>query len=317
MGLLALAAVVLTACSDEPEAVYQTSADNRPTLTRYDATLEPSAAVAVLVPTSATRLEVTDFDQIRLTLGVPDVDSSSPEADQVAFLQAVDDSAALSPGLLRPSDGRLREEFGVGAADVAWEATWSGPGGDADAGWVIAFADDVPMDSVRRAVRAGVPPLRGAVVDAERHYVTSAEVVEPEASWGADPDLVALLGREGIATQVARGCAEPRDVYGEAAVSDLAPSPAAAVDALEPLDGYAVVMGSQLATVQLGPDRGDFFSRLRLADVLPRTEPEFGSVFSRGVADPSTGRLGYDLLRPPAGADLVRAGILPFAICAD
>ena len=45
--------------------------------------------------------------------------------------------------------------------------------------------------------------------------------------------------------------------------------------------------------------------------------PEFGAGFSRGVADPSTGRLGYDLQRPSAAVELIEDRHLPFAVCGD
>lgn len=309
-----LLALGLSACSDEAEPVPQVLPTLAPEVLQYDATLEPSAAVLPLVPTSATSLSVTDFEQLRLILGFAILDSSSPESEQARYRAALANSPALSPGLLAAGDARLRADFGFGAADVAWQAEYDGPDG---AGWVIVFTDDVPMDSVRRAVRAGVAPLAGAVVDAERHYVTSATPPAAEESWGAEPDLVALVGSEASSTYVARGCLEFDAVFGAGMQADLASDPEAALEELDPLDGFAVALGGELVTVQLGEDRPDAFDRARLADLMPRTRPEFGTVFARSVADPGTGRLGYDLARPADAARLVTAGTLPFAVCAD
>lgn len=315
-----LAAVLaLAGCSETPAPVQQQLPEEEPVVLQYDATLEPSAAVLALVPTEARTLAVNDFEQLRLTLGFGDLDSGSADADRARYLRALRGSAALSDSLLRDVDARLRADFGFGAEDVAWEASFAGEGtgaGGTGSGWVIAFGEDVGMDSVQRAVRAGVGPLRGAVVDAERHYVASGVVQDAAASWGAEPDLVALVGRQANATWVSRGCLDFAGVFGAGTEEDLAAEPATALDELDELDGFAVALGPELATVLLGPERPDTFDRMRIAEVMPRTDPEFGAAFARPVGDPSTGRIGYDLARPAAAADLVTGGRLPFAVCA-
>lgn len=307
-----MVALLATACSDQSEPVPAPAVEERAVDVRYDPALEPSAAVLPLVPAEARTLAVTDFEQLRLTLGFGEFDSSVEPAVREEFWSAVDDAATLSPGLLRPVDEELRTRFGFGQDDVAWEASYAG---DAD-GWVIAFRDRLPMTTVQRAVRAGVGPLAGAVLDQERHLVTSAEPPAGEESWAADPALAALVGRQANATYVERGCVPFDTVFGEGMEEQLASAPAAALDELDPLEAYAVALGSELATVQLGEDRADAFDRLRLDEVMPQLRPEFGTVFDRGVADPSTGRLGYDLLRPALAAELTADRRLPFAVCA-
>lgn len=282
-------------------------------VTEYDASLEPSAAVLALVPEAATRLSVTDFDQLRLVLGFGTLQSSSPAAERARFWRQVPTTAVLSRGMLRPVEARLLADFGFGQDDVAWEASYSGGA----SGWALAFHDDVAMAKIARAVSAGVGPLKGAVVDADRHLVTSAAVPDSAESWGAEGTLVGLAGREAISTYVERGCLDFDTVFGAGMQAELAAAPAATLRSLEPLDAFAVALGTELVTVQLGPNRSDAFERTRLAEIMPRMDPEFGLVMTRGVADPSTGRLGYILSDPAAAAQLTRARQLPFAVCAS
>lgn len=313
VGAIVIAAVLLTSCSSDPEPVYQDTKEPVAIVAEYDATLEPSAAVLALVPEWATSLEVTDFEQLRLTLGFADLDSRSPAADRARFAAAVQKSSALSSGLLRTDDARLRTDFRFGIDDVDWQATYDGPEGG---GWIIAFDDDVSMAAVGRAAKAGVGPLRGAVVDSARHLAGSQAFPDAADSWGADSAIVELAGRQASATYIERGCVPFDDVFGPGVEAELADAPRAALDELEPLDGYAVALGTELTTVQLGPERSDVFDRLQIADVMPRTDPDFNLAFSRGVADPSTGRLGFDLPKPAVAARLVESRELPFAVCA-
>lgn len=304
-------AALLVACTSEPEPVFQEEPAPQAVVTEYDPSLEPSAAVLSLVPADATSLTVTDFDQLRLVLGHGSLDGNSPLRERDAFWRKARQSATLSFGLLAPADGRLRADFGIGRDDVAWEATWDG---DAR-GWALAFHDTVPMAAVQRAVRAGVGPLDGAVVDADRHLVTSAEPPASADSWGAVEGMLGLVGREAVSTYVDRSCLDFDDVFGSGMEAQLAEAPKAALRALDELEAYSVALGAELVTVQLGPERGDAFDRVRLAEVMPRTDPEFGLVMSRGVADPSTGRLGYTLVDPAGAATLTKARTLPFAVC--
>jgi len=312
LGAALTGALLLTACSGDPEPVHQTVPRPAAVVTGYDASKEPSAAVLALVPAAATTLEVTDFDQLRLVLGFSTLDDATPAPDRERFWRQLRRTAALSDGLLRPVDVRLRRQFGISQDDVAWEASWSGEGGH---GWVLAFHDDIAMAAVHRAVEAGVGPLAGAVVDEDRHLVTSGAPPDAADSWGADPALVALTGGEAVSTYVARGCTPFDTVFGAGMEEQLAAAPAAALHGLDELDAWSVALGTELVTVQLGESRSDAFDRLRLAEVMPPTEPELGLVMSRGVADPSSGRLGYVLSDPPAAARLARERQLPFTVC--
>lgn len=313
LGALVALALLVAGCSDPPAPVYPPGDEATALTTEYDATLEASAAALPLVPADATSLEVTDFDQLRLSLGFGDLDGETKGPARARFWSMVGDSAMLSPGLLRADGDRLRDDFGFTQDDVAWEAHYSGGASD---GWVIAFHEELPLGGVRRAIAAGVGPLADAVLDAERHLVTSATPPDGAESWAADAELVALAGQQASSTLIERSCLPFDEVFGPGLEDDLAAAPAAAYGALEPLEAFSVAFGADLVTVRLGPERSDAFDRMRLAEVMPRTEPEFGVGYSRGVADPSSGRLGFDLAKPAVATDLAREGQLPFAVCA-
>lgn len=323
MGIVAgaLALGLLSACSTQPDPVRQEVAVVETPIPEYDASLEPSAAVLPLVPADVDSISVTDFDQLRLVLGFSDLDDASPEAERARFWRSVARTAALSTGLLRPVDARLRADFGFSSDDVAWEATWpleaadGSDGAEPAQGWVIVVHDDTSMAAVQRAVRAGVGILRGAVVDADRHLVSSSTLPAPADAWGADPVLVSMSGRTAVATYLQRGCVDFDDVFGDGMEAQLADAPAATLRALDDLDAFTVAFGAELATVQLGPERGDAFDRALLADIMPATDPEFARVLSKPVADPASGRLGYTISDAAAAARLTAAQTLPFAVC--
>ena len=312
--MLVALALLATACSEPEEPVFPPEPETSAVSTEYDPTLEPSAAVLPLVPADATTLAVTDFEQLRLTLGFGSFDASTEPEERAGFWQAIGSAATLSDGLLRPYDTRLRGEFGFGQDDVAWEATYVGDGVE---GWVLALRDGLALSGVERAIRAGVGPLADAELDEERRLVTSATPPDGEDSWAADADVAALVGAQANATYVERQCVPFDTVFGEGMEEQLAATPAMALDQLDPLSGFAVAFGSDLVTVQLGEGRSDVFERLRIDQVMPQLEPEFGAVFAHGVADPSTGRLGYDLARPALATEWTLERRLPFAVCAD
>ena len=106
----------------------------------------------------------------------------------------------------------------------------------------------------------------------------------------------ALVGAEASSTFVQRGCL-PGDTDGRR---------------LQELTAYAVEFGSTLATARLGAGRTDLFDRLALSEALPA----FTDGFTGGVADPSTGRIGLQIVDPVRAADLALRGRLPFAVCA-
>lgn len=310
--LFALLAVVLVGCSEEPEPFYPPDPNATAPITAYDPELEPSAGVLPLIPGEATQLRVTDFDQLRLTLGFGALDGSSAEQQRARFWRQVGGTAALSAGLLRPVDDQLRDRFSIGQDDVAWEAHYSGD--DVD-GWVIGFHTDLQTRRIRRAISAGVGPLDGAVLAADHNIVSSAEAPGFENSWANDPDLPAVAGREANATWIQRGCVEVDEIYGAGTTEQLGGQTQRDVANLRELTAFSVSFGSELVTVQLGEGRPDAFLRLRLASHLPELEPPFGRVFSGGVASPSDGTLGYRLNRPRLAATWVAEGRIPFAAC--
>jgi hypothetical protein len=310
--LVPLVALLAAGCSDPVEPVIPTDPVTSTIASEYDPGLEPSAAVLALVPQTATTLEVTDFDQLRLTLGFGALNRASPEADRARFWRAVAKAATLSQGMLRPYADQLAA-YGFGEDDVAWEAAY----GDGADGYVIAFHDDVPIAKVQEAIDAGVGPLSGATLDKDRLLVTSTTPPASDDSWGALPDVVGLVGQSANATYVDRACLDFDTVFGEGMETQLAAGSRAALDELDPLEGFSIALGADLVTVRLGADRPDAFERLRLADVMPAIRPDFGEGFAHGVADPSTGRIGYDLQRPTAAIELIDHSHLPFAVCGD
>lgn len=82
---------------------------------------------------------------------------------------------------------------------------------------------------------------------------------------------------------------------------------------LEPLESFAIGFEGELATARLGPGRLDLFVRMRYA----LAEATFADGFFGGVADPSTGRVGYRMTDPAAAAELALRRTLPFAACGE
>lgn len=283
----------LTGCAQEHTAPPVSPPSTVPTqIPAYDASLPPAQAVQALVPLRATRLRLVDLAEIRRQVGLPGLTSRSSAADRAAFrARAAVDSPILDRPVLGPVDGRLRTTYGFGVDDVAWEAHFS----DGRRGWVIAFSPGVDMAAVTRAVRAGIGPLRGAHVDEADRLVTHGAAGPGEPVWGSDPTWTALVPGRGEAFVVQRGCLEDSAV--------------AVGPDLDPIAGFAVTFGDHVATVRVDRDRTDLFARARLG------RGRFGRVFRHGVADPSTGRIGYDVPRPAAAAALVRQGVLPFGVC--
>ena len=94
-----LAAAALTACDVQDDELVVIGADDSvaadPT---YDAEAEANEAVLSLVPADAVDLAVTDFDQIRLQLGVPDLTGSDPKRLRDAFWRDAETEAPLLLG---------------------------------------------------------------------------------------------------------------------------------------------------------------------------------------------------------------------------
>lgn len=312
-------ALAVTGCSaDEPDPVPAPPL-GEPTETgppAYDTALASAPAVLALVPDDATTLSVTDFEQVRLLLGASLLTSESPAVERERFWrQAEADAPLLSTGMLRPVEARLLRDYGFTQDDVQWEASFSGPAGD---GWVLALRDDLDLDAVGRAVVDGVGPLAGAEVDADNRLVSIGTAPDGESSWAADAELVALVSQaEANATYVERECVPFESAFGADVEDELAATPAADLAELETLEAWSLSFGGSLATARLGADRTDVFERMRLAENLPATEPEFARGFTDGVADPVGGRIGYSMPDPAAAALLTRQRNLPFAVCTD
>lgn len=314
-GALLACALLVTACSDEPEPFVPPSLIEEVAPPVYDDTLEPAAAAMALVPEDATVLVVTDYAELRLRLELNDLTSQSRAQDRKAFWRKAErTSVLLSTGVLRGDDRRLRKRYGFSQDDVTWEALFATPTGP---GWVLRLRDDVDLADAARAVADGVTSLEGAQVDTARSLITLGAADAPTASWAADPDRVALAGGTATSTYVDTACI-PYDVaFADSDAADLAPAPAAEMSALQELGSFSVAYGTDLATVRLGAARGDVFDRARLPDILPRTDPDFALGYTDPVADPSGGRIGYRLGDPAVAERLARERHLPFAVCSS
>lgn len=281
----------------------------------YDESLPPASAVMGLVPAAATTLQVTDFDQVRLLLGTPELTSAAPRSQRDQFWrQALRRQPLLSPGQLRPDDQRLESSFGFTQDDVSWEAQFTAPSGD---GWVLKLRDDLALGGVAEAIAAGVPSLQGSSLDTARRLITVATTDDPDLSWAAEPDRRALVGPLSTSTYVATTCVPFATAFGVDVEDDLAPAPGEVMAGLEPLEDFSVSFGGSLATARLGAPRGDAFDRARVADVLPRTDPDFALGYTDAVADPAGGRIGFQLVDPAVAAMLAVQQRLPFAVCSS
>lgn len=312
-SLVVLTAVALVAagCSSDDEPVVVAPAAIETTAPAYDDSLEPAAAVLAVVPTEATVLAVTDFDQARFSLGFGDLSSETDKAILQRFARrAARESPLLSQGILRDSGSAQR--YGFSQDDVAWEAYFDGPGGD---GYVVKFHDTLDMAGVQRAVQDPDSPLSGATVVPAVHLAALGATREPTRSWAAEPDLVDLVGQKAVSTYVARDCVNVDEAFGAGVGDDLAPTPAADVASLDDLGPFSIAFGGRLVVARLGGARPDVFTRARLAETLPDTDPEFGKGYAAPVADPQGGRIGYTLGDGPVAARLAIERQLPFAVC--
>jgi hypothetical protein len=260
----------------------------------FDGSLEPSAAVLPLVPAGTTVLTVTDYEQVRLQMGLQDLTSEDRRPEREAFwTRAEAERPLLSTGMLRSIEPRLARQFGLTQMDVAWEAHFFDDAGE-ETGFVLAFRDGTDMTAVRNAVAAGFEALEGATVDPERGLALSGAADSGEESWAADADIRPLVGQPANSTYVSRACSD-QTVGGE----------------LDDLTAYAVQFEGTLVTARLGEERRDLFDRMRAGSAVP----EFAAAFDGGAADPLTGRIGYVMTDPVAAAALALADDLPFAAC--
>jgi hypothetical protein len=284
-------ALALVGCGDDSEPKKPEAAASEDTYPVYAATMDPVEAAMTLVPEGAQTLAVTDYDEVKSLFGFDDITSRSSPADQNDLWNRADKEAAqVSGGLLRGVDQRLRDTYKWGAADVVWEARFTGGGKD---GYVIKVADRVKPG---QAIKAGVGPLKGAKFDPETHLITKNTAAPDAENWAAQEVMVAVAGGPATSTYVVKGCAEggPKEKT-----------------RLAPVEAYSVEFGGGLATLRLGEDRDDLFVRLKLADRVPA----YKKVFTNGVADPATGRIGFRVTSPVTAATLVTSEPVPFAVC--
>lgn len=314
--LLPVAALAI-ACSPEiPPPDAQPSPVHSPTTTAhplFDPGLEPAEAALAMVPGSATTVTVTDYDEIRQDLGVPELTSADPVSDRFAFWErAATEAPLLAEGLLRADNSEFLLDYGFTQDDVDWEAHFTGPDGN---GFVLALRPDLDLGPVTRAVDAGAGPLDGARVIEKDHLVVSGVAEAGEGVWAHDPTWTGLVGEPAEATYLHRDCIPLDEALGpdagfEGQQDVLAQHP---VTNLDDLPGFTVSFGDHIATVRMEPGRDDLFDRLDLARDWPVTD--FGRTFRSGVGDPGTGRIGYDVPKPAQAASLALLEELPFAVC--
>ncbi|TQL66306.1 hypothetical protein FB381_0157 [Nocardioides albertanoniae] len=289
--MLAAVSLALAGCGDDSAPKKPAAAPTQESYPAYEATMDPAQAAMTLVPVGAKTLSVTDYDEVKSLFGLEDVTSRSSPADQQDLWRRADKEAAqVSGGVLRGVDQRLRDSFRWGAADVVWEARFAG---GAKTGFVIRVADQVDP---AKAIKAGVGPLKGATFDSKTHLITKNTAAADVENWAAHDDIVAVAGGPATSTYVVKGCAEggPEEKT-----------------RLAPVTSYSVEFGGGLATVRLGEDRDDLFYRLALGD----QDAAYKKVFTDGVADPSSGRIGFRVTDPVRAAELVKAEAVPFAVC--
>ena len=304
---------MLVGCSSDPPPEPQPLARSVPPepAPAYDAALEPAEAVLALVPQSADVVTVTDWDQIRVQLGQPDLTGEDLVSDRTEFWRRAEREAALlSDGLLRRHDSELWLDYGFTSDDVDWEARFTGEDGP---GFVLGLRPDLDLAGVRRAIADGVGPLADARLEADHRLLVSG-TAEFDV-WAHEEEWAGLVGEPAAATYLHRGCLPMHEALGPDADREdqqalLAEHPAAW---LEELPGFAVEYGDHLATVRVEPDRGDLFERLRIGEDWPVAG--FPDHYVNGAADPATGRIGYTLPDPPTAAALALLGELPFGIC--
>lgn len=293
-GISALAvglALALVGCGDDSTPKKPEAAPAEETYPAYAATMDPTEAAMTFVPVGATTLAVTDYDEVKSLFGLDDTTSRSGPAEQSELWSRADKEAAqVSGGLLREVDQQLRTTYRWGAADVVWEARFSGGG---EEGFVIKVADRVKPGA---AIKAGVGPLKGASFDPKTHLITKHTAAADAENWAAQETMLAVAGGPAASTYVVKGCAEggPKEKT-----------------RLAPVEAYSVEFGGGLATLRLGEDRGDLFYRLKLGDQAAA----YTKVFTHGVADPSTGRIGFRVTNPVTAATLVTSEPVPYAVC--
>jgi hypothetical protein len=310
---LALAlALALSGCSGGAKPQPRPTASRTPQLApAFEKKAEPAEAVLSLVPQSADVITVTDWDEIRVQLGQPELTSESLVTDRTTFWErAAKEAPALAEGMLRADDSTYLLDYGFSQDDVDWEAHWTGPDGP---GYALKLRDDLDLQQVRLAIRQGVGAIAdGRIVEADHLVVHGTSDVDTWANEDGWDDLVSAPAE---ATYLRRGCIPLPEALGPDGTQEDVDAIAAlkVVPDLDDLPGFAVAFGDHTATVRVEPGRIDDFDRIHLANDWP--VPDFKHSFKQGVADPSSGRLGYEAPNPPKAAAVALLGELPFAVC--
>lgn len=285
-----------------------------------DAEIAVGKAALSLVPADATAITVTDFDQVRASLGVPDLTSEDPMSDRRDFWErARRESVLLTEGMLLDDSSELMLDHGFTQDDVDWEAHFTTPAGT---GWILGFRPDLDMAAVQAAVDAGVVALAGGVVDTEQHLVSLGAVSPTDTdvdTWGTIEGIAELThDAPAESTYYRAGCVPLSTALGpdadiedqEAVVSAHDPTD------LAPLSAFALSFADGLATARLGAGRSDLFDRAELATDFPTVgELGFEDALVDEVVDPSTGRIGYTVVAPVPAATATLTDLLPFAVC--
>lgn len=320
LPLVLSTALLLAGCGQEPALrPPPVPAPSMPTVAPYDdeAAAAAGRSVLSLVPAEAEVVTITDFDEARTQLGVPELTSADPMTDRNAFWRrAPQQTVLLAEGMLLPHTSVLMLDHGFTQDDVDWEAHFTTPEGP---GWILGFRPDLDMALVETAVDAGVAGLGGAVVDAERHLVSVGMASHGEESWGERPGVVDLSNDvPAEATYYRAGCVPLTQALGPDAGAEEVETLVSAHDPadLDPLEAFGVSFVDGMVTARLGLGRADLFDRSALAEAFPAGGGTgFDDGFGRAVVDPSTGRIGYPVLDPPVAAALTLTDVLPFAVC--
>ena len=324
LGAAAVLAVLaglgaLAGCGEPGLEAQDLPAEPTPTIAAYapDVEAPPGQTALTLVPADASVVTVTDFDESRATLGVPDLTSDDLMTDRTDYWErARRESVLLAEGMLLAESSRLLLDYGFTQDDVDWEAHFTTPTGR---GWILGFRPDLDLAPVERAVTDGVAGLAGSEVDPERHLVSLGAATDGEDTWGTIEGIADLTSdAPAESTYYRAGCVPLGTALGpdadiedqEAVVSRQDPT------ALAPLTRFAVSFADGIATARLGPDRTDLFARAELAEHFPTVGAlGFGDAFAEPVVDPSTGRIGFDVSEPVAAVTATLTDLLPFAVC--
>jgi hypothetical protein len=309
----------LAGCGEPELRAQELPPEPTPTIATYapDAPVPAGQTALTLIPADASVVTVTDFDESRAALGVPDLTSDDLMTDRTHYWErARRESVLLAEGMLRAESSTLMLDYGFTQDDVDWEAHFTTPTGR---GWILGFRPDLDLAPVQRAVTDGVAGLAGAEVDPDRHLVSVGAATDDEDTWGTIEGIADLTSdAPAESTYYRAGCVPLATALGpdadiedqEAVVSRHDPT------TLSPLTRFAVSFADGVATARLGPDRTDLFARSELAEHFPTVGSiGFGDAFARPVVDPSTGRIGFDVAEPVAAATATLTDLLPFAVC--